>query len=219
MSARWSSAVILALVLVSAGSCRTGPRDCEDSTTERCLWNQGIRQPIVTDAEPGHDEITSDSNPALGNDAKLNDTLTQMIGLMRAGLEWSLVDAGARALCSNNSDAEPTPAQDSDQSDETWRCPTALQIDTQSLVLEAASAVLSLSADALDEARSAELHELARGRFESWCATTFEEFEGTDHLVFYRCALPEGPYLVLARFPRDLEAGEWQISIAILDAG
>jgi hypothetical protein len=92
-------------------------------------------------------------------------------------------------------------------------------IDTQSLALEATAAVLSLTADALDETRSEELYELARARFAPWCAGAFEELEGTDHLVFYRCALPEGPFLVVARFPRDLEAGQWQVSIAVLDAG
>ena len=36
---------------------------------------------------------------------------------------------------------------------------------------------------------------------------------------YYRCSLPEGPYLVVARFPRDAKASRWQVSIAIVNAG
>jgi hypothetical protein len=225
MVRRWPPSLVAGLVVLVAGSCRTTPRDCDDASNELCLWNQGLRQPIVTDKEPGQVEVATDSNATLSSDAKLNQALAQMVDLMRGGLEWSLVDASARALCTSELEGEPTPAPavadsgaDANAS-ATWHCDTAFLIDTQSLKLEATAAVLSLTADALDETRSAELHELARARFNPWCASEFEELEGTDHLVFYRCALPEGPLLVVARFPRDLDAGEWQVSIAILDAG
>lgn len=217
MRRRWPSSLVLALALVGAGSCRTKPPGCEDATNERCLWNQGLRQPIVTDKEPGQDDYASDPNAPLNSDARLSDALTQMVDLMRAGLEWSLVDARARDLCASEpaaaSEAEPASGS------EAWHCDTALAIDTQGLELEATAAVLSLTAGLLDEARSEELYQLARARFNPWCASNFEELEGTDHLAFYRCALPEGPFLVVARFPRDLEADQWQVSIAILDAG
>lgn len=242
MRRRWPSSLVVALILLDAGSCRATPNGCDDSNSERCLWNRGLQQPVVTDKEPGEDDVASDSNTSLSGDAKLNDALTQMVDMMRAGLEWSLVNARARALCASEveDEAAPAPAAEgpaaegpdaegpdakgpdakgSEDVSAGWRCDTALVIETQGLQLEASAAVLSLSATPLDEASSAELLELARARFDPWCASDFEELEGTNHLMFYRCALPEGPFLVVARFPRDLEAGEWQVSIAVLDAG
>ncbi|WP_146157280.1 hypothetical protein [Enhygromyxa salina] len=208
------------LVLLVAPACRTTPHDCDDATNERCLWNQGLRQPTATDKETGLDELSTEALATLGTDAKLNDALTQMVDVMGAGLEWSLVDARARALCAGDVEAEPgSDGEVSGDTSEAWHCDTALLIDTQGLVLEATTAVLSLSTTSLDETRSADLLELARARFDPWCVGEFEELEGTNHLLFYRCALPEGPFLVVARFPRDLDAGAWQVSIAILDAG
>jgi hypothetical protein len=216
------SSIVAALILLGAPACRTKPPGCEDATNERCLWNQGVRQPAATDSgEPGQADVTGDSSASPTTDVKLDDALTQMTDMMRAGLEWSLVDARARTLCAGDGAIRPGEAEALENGDasEVWHCDTALMIDTQSLTLEATAAVLSLTADALDEARSDELYELARARFASWCAGAFEELDGTDHLVFYRCPLPEGPFLVIARFPRDLEAGQWQVSIAVLDAG
>ncbi|KIG12084.1 hypothetical protein DB30_02058 [Enhygromyxa salina] len=232
MLGRPRSVVVAGLVVLVTSSCRTTPRDCDDATNERCLWNQGLRKPIASDNEPGQDEVATDPHTSLGSDAKLNEAVTQLVDMMRTGLEWSLVDARARSLCVSEVEADPAtdpptdpatdPPTDGDEgggASAAWHCDTALLIDTQNLVLEATAAVLSLSTAPLDESASAELLDLARGRFEPWCASEFEELEGTNHLLFYRCALPEGPFLVVARFPRDLDAGAWQVSIAILDAG
>ena len=157
--------------------------------------------------------------PGVASDpTMLDETLARMVAIIGAGLEWSLVDDRARALCSGDlrdPDPELPPATPS-----TWSCAIEdLEIHDQPLALEASPGVLSLSAIDIGDAESADLFEFARRRFDGWCATPFTRFEGQGLQEFYRCSLPAGPFLVLAKFPRDLKADRWQVSIAILDAG
>jgi len=103
---------------------------------------------------------------------------------------------------------------------EIWRCSLEwLKINEVELVLEASEGVISLSAEGLAREPSEAVAAFAQARFDDWCATEFEEFEGVGLDVVRRCDLPEGPYLVIARFPRDKDAMTWQVSIAVVDAG
>jgi hypothetical protein len=215
--------VVTLLPLLAGASCRHTPSDCKHDSTERCLWERSV----VTPGDQGEiegGEFGSDSDGADPTErAELEHTLTSVIEIMRVGLEWPLVDQRARTLCSQE-DAEgmlvEAAIEPADETGLAWSCAVAnLELDGESLALEASRGVISLSASDLDAARSEQLVERARTRFAHKCAAEFEELEGAKLEVFHRCALPEGPYLVVARFPADLEADRWQVSIAVVDAG
>jgi len=213
--------VVLALACLTGGSCRSVATDCEHESTERCLWEAGkAPTPITNNPDPdGGDGELVDPGVASGP-TELDETLSRMVAIIGAGLEWSLVDERARALCSGEpGDPEPGPELPPPAAN-AWTCAiTELKIHDQPLALEASEGVLSLSAVDIGDAESAELFEFARSRFNGWCAAPCSQFEGQNLQEFCRCSLPEGPYLVVARFPRDLKADRWQVSIAIVDAG
>jgi hypothetical protein len=223
-------------LLIAAASCRATPTDCKHDSTERCLWEQAVVTPGDSDGELDAGELGGDSDgPDPSEKVELEHTLMSMIDIMQLGLEWPLVDQRARALCSQRDEdgelmegvvqmAEPTEADETDDTAKetapAWSCSVAgLELDGTDLTLEASQGVISLSAIDLDTARSEQLVERALTRFAQKCQGKFEEIEGAKLEVFHRCALPEGPYLVIARFPRDPEANRWQVSIAVVDAG
>jgi hypothetical protein len=209
--------VALALAGLTGASCRSVPTDCDHDSAQRCLWEAGVALPPVANNSNFDDgDEAGDPGVASGPTA-LDQTLSRMVAIIGAGLEWSLVDERARALCSG----EPRDSEGSadTRGSSVWICASELEIQGQPLALEASHGVLSLSAVDLGDAESAEFFEYARRRFDGWCATPFSAIEGPNLQEFYRCSLPAGPYLVLARLPRDAKAQRWQVSIAILDAG
>jgi hypothetical protein len=217
-------ALLLLLPVLAGASCRATPTDCTHDSTERCLWEQGVVTPTDSAGELDAGEFGNDSDGAGPTEqVELGQTLTNVIDIMQGGWEWPLVDQRARALCSQKDpDGVLIEAviELADEAGLAWSCPVAnLELDGQSLTLEASQGVISLSASDLDAARSEQLFDRARTRFAHKCLGEFEELEGAKLEVFHRCALPEGPYLVVARFPHDAEAESWQVSIAVVDAG
>lgn len=218
------TATLLLLTTLAGASCRTAPSDCSYESNERCLWERGVVEPDDRQGDLEGGELGSDpdgSGPA--ERTELEHTIGSVIEIMRGGLEWPLVDQLARRLCSQ-ADVDGTlieaEVELADESGLAWSCAVAnLELDGERLTLEASRGVISLSASDLDAARSEQLLERARARFAHKCAGAFEELEGAKLEVFHRCALPEGPYLVVARFPAELEADRWQVSIAVVDAG
>lgn len=222
-------ALLWSLPLLAGASCRATPIDCTHDSNERCLWEQAVVAPVDDDGELDGDELGDPDGADPTEQAELEHTLTSIIDIMQHGLEWPLVDQRARTLCSQT-DAEGVVIEAgiaaADEGESTgaaalaWSCPVAnLELDGERLTLEASQGVISLSASDLDAPRSEQLQARARTRFAQKCQGDFEEIEGAKLEVFYRCALPEGPYLVIARFPRDVEADLWQVSIAVVDAG
>jgi hypothetical protein len=212
--------VVLVLAGLSGASCRSVPTNCDHDSAERCRWEAGVAPPPVANNSDFDDGDVAGDPGVASDPTVLDETLARMVAIIGAGLEWSLVDERARALCTGelrdpDADPELPPASPS-----AWSCAIEeLEIHDRPLALEASHGVLSLSAVDIGDAESAELFELARRRFDGWCAAPFTSLEGQGLQEFYRCSLPAGPYLVLARFPRDLKTDRWQVSIAILDAG
>lgn len=218
---RRSVHAVLALAGLLGASCRATPTQCEHQSSERCLWEAGVSPPVNPDdpdpqvgGELGEGGVASETT-------ELDETLEQMISIIGAGLEWSLVDERARALCSDEPRSPEPDGEFPPAAADAWTCTTiaGLQIHEQQLALEASDGVLSLSAIDVKDAESADLLEFARSRFSRLCAGQFTHFEPEGLQEYYRCSLPEGPYLVLARFPRDAKASRWQVSIAIVNAG
>ena len=216
-------------------ACPRKPEDCEHDSLERCNWEEAVGSAASAgpDSKTGGDEFGS---PAGGGTLEveaddLDDTLADMVEIMGAGLEWSLTDARARDLCRVRNEngklvrAPVIPVAEGDAAKAkaklvTWRCHLEwLEISGVSLELEASEGVISLSAEDLDLDASEALASFARARFDDRCRDEFEEFEGAGLDEFQRCALPEGPYLVIARLAQNPEATRWQVSIAVVDAG
>jgi hypothetical protein len=221
----WITGMIMGLItpLLAGASCRATPTECKHDSSERCRWEHGIVAPEdgiaeLDGGEPGGDP----DGPTVHERAELDHALTSVIEIMQGGLEWPLVDQRARSLCSQV-DAEGVLSVAAislaDEAGLAWSCPIAnVSLEDQSLTLEASQGVISLTASELDATRSEQLAERARSRFAHKCLGEFEELKGAKLEVFHRCALPEGPYLVVSRFPDDLEADLWQVSISVVDA-
>ena len=80
--------------------------------------------------------------------------------------------------------------------------------------------ILSLASTQLDAVTSERLLQVALQRWEKRCeGDSFEAVDGETHHEFFRCALPEGPLLVVGRFDRDLAADLWQLSFALVAVG
>ena len=217
------------LALLSGASCPTKTDDCRHGHEQRCLWERGEANQDGEGPTTGSGGAPLDTDPTVASREEataLDLALADMIEIMGGGLEWALIDERARALCvvfaSDGESDEMTPSEPTPdpETPDAWSCPIfALDINGQPLELEASVGVIALSAEPLDASQSAALLEFARARFDDRCGGGFEELEGAKLEVYHRCALPEGPYLVIARFPRDLEADQWQVSIAVVDAG
>ena len=227
----------LGLPLLMGASCRARPDDCTHDSLERCTWEEAVNASggsAETQAsartEAGDEEGSGGGGIVLTETEQddLDKTLDEMIEVMASGLEWTLADEQARELCRvmENGQLVPAPVTSVEHEDEPedgpeiWRCVLPwLRINGVELELEASAGVLSLSADGLGLEPSESLARFAEARFDEWCAGGFEELEGSGLDVVHRCALPQGPYLVVARFPRDEDASTWQVSIAVVDAG
>jgi hypothetical protein len=211
------------LVLVALSGCPRTPPDCEYDSVERCLWERGQTKP---DGKDPKDSGTSGLDPDLleGDDepferwVELDQAVDGLAGLVGAGLEWPLFDAKARELCEYppevRVDAEGVLLR-------AWSCPLGqpLALDDKPLVLELGEGVASLTADALSERASGKLVALALDSTADACLDEFESVEGPVNQEFLRCTLRTGPMLYIGRFPRDLDADRWQVSIAVVDAG
>gem|GEM_PF-2105758 len=240
--------------------CRRATPDCAYDSVERCLWEQGRASPDdpvgVSLGEHGGD-LDDTGVAERANWGQVDVMLAELVNAMGPGLEWALVDARARALCSDpehptleaesNPDASPAPEDpDGDEPGPrpgskpgprpgpkpdpgveadpgvAWACwpATPIPILERNFSLETGGGVLALSTTHIAERESAEILAFALERFDSWCeGGSFERTDSRINHEVYRCALPEGPYLLVGRFPNDLEAELWQISIAVMDAG
>lgn len=215
-----TAAVTVATALALGTACRRPPPGCEHDSLERCLWEQGA--PTPGDGGDGDGGEGSSLAPGeLGERSELDATLAAVVEIMSDGLEWPLVEARARELCLE----EPLAAADEGSAGAVWSCQLdeAIQLGQRSVVLEAGGGVLALTVGNLSADASAELLTAARGRFAAWCAgDPFIALEARIHEEFQRCTLAEGPYLLVGRFPRDLDqldAERWQVSIAVIDTG
>lgn len=214
----------LLLVTVLALGCRRVPPDCEYDSVERCLWERGGATPESTE---GGDAPGEGGSPGEGGAEgepverwdELDGALEQLAELIGSGLEWPLIDERARELCGS----PPTVGEVDTDDDEprAWVCPLAevLELDGHTLMLEVGEGVISLTADALTDSISGKLVALALDTTRESCEGGFQSVDGPVNQEFQRCTLRAGPLLYVGRFPRDLDADRWQVSIAVVDAG
>lgn len=223
MAAGLSLRSLLPLVALLALACRRLPSDCEYDSLERCLWERGGATPGSTDAagpkgEGGGEGQLEGGDELIERWDDLDTTLDQLAELIGSGLEWPLVDERARELCGS----PPTLRHAEDDDDpRAWVCPLAgmLELDGHTLQLEVGEGVVSLTSDELTEQVSGKLVALALDTTRQSCEGGFQSVDGPVNQEFQRCTLHAGPLLYIGRFPRDLDADRWQVSLAVVDAG
>jgi hypothetical protein len=222
------SALAILVALLASPGCRRPPPDCEYDSVERCLWERGEAKPATTEGggpsgEGGLSGQLDGDEGQLERWDELETTLGQLAELIGSGLEWPLVDERARELCGSEPTAPPERAdEDEAEADRhAWVCPLAeaLELDGNALVLEVGEGVVSLTADALTDQVSGKIVALALDTTRPSCEDGFSSVDGPVNQEFQRCTLRAGPLLYVGRFPRDLDADRWQVSIAVVDAG
>ncbi len=212
---------ILAALATSALACTNRPPGCEHESVERCLWERGVAPPKDRGDEGEGEDPTraGELDGAIVEEttwSQLDTVVDELAALMGSGLEWPLIDARARELCGT----EPLPSSEDEGAP--WVCSlaTTLEIEGRELLLEVGNGVVSLSTEGLSEQQSSSVLELARETSLDACAEQrFVPVEAAVHQEFQRCTLSAGPLLYVGRFPRDLEADRWQVSIAVVDSG
>ncbi|MFV8751027.1 hypothetical protein ACNOYE_10820 [Nannocystaceae bacterium ST9] len=214
------------VVLATLGllACPRRPPDCEYDSIERCLWERGRETPDPSgEGSPGESGVGNEGEPQLDGDdepyerwAELDAALDELAELIGSGLEWPLVDERARELCGS-----PPELRDAPDEPPAWACPLAdvLELDGNALVLEVGEGVVSLTAESLTERVSEKLVALALDTAGDSCIDGFDAVEGPVNQEFSSCTLRSGPLLYVGRFPQDLDADRWQVSIAVVDAG
>jgi hypothetical protein len=213
------------IALVASPGCRRPPPDCEYDSVERCLWERGGTTEAGSNEAGGPQGEAGGVGQGEGGGEvveyweELDVTLEQLAELIGSGLEWPLVDERARELCGS----PPTNREAAEGEDEqrAWVCPLAraLELDGHALLLEVGEGVVSLTADSLTEQTSGKLVALALETTSESCEGGFSSVDGPVNQEFQRCTLRAGPLLYVGRFPRDLDADRWQVSIAVVDAG
>ncbi|MEE9386830.1 MAG: hypothetical protein V3V08_25720 [Nannocystaceae bacterium] len=152
-------------------------------------------------AEPGWDDV----DEILG------------YGITYLGSGAGAIDVAADRWCAET----PTPHES--DSGEVWVCALrqAPRLGGHELTLEFDRyGLFSLTGFGYSREEGRELIRASLTRWSQWCtARRFEELESIGADAFHRCALSEGPFLVVGRFTRDLDDDLWQVSLAIIGAG
>jgi hypothetical protein len=212
------------LVLVTFGlaaACAAGratDRACEGMTREQCAWDRARRGAKAT---PGGDGAVGSAGVTVELQAdrswnRAEEILRATADWLAQGLGGAAVDTQVRQWC-----ADPPAIVDKGHGP-SWICHMSEppRIAGRDLTLEGSgSGVLALAARELSGDHSRRLVEEALGRWSSWCTDArFSPIERFQDEEFHRCALPGGPLLVVGRFPQDLEADLWQVSLTVMGA-
>ena len=214
-----------ALAWVSAAAaCRHLPKGCEKhETREACLFRLGAENDNHDDA-PATDGPRSPDNvdpvylTAEGWSA-INQQIRDVAESMAAGLDARTIEEMVRQWCDDEPRsldqrrASPTPPDPHN-----WICtlPIEERVSRTPIYLEHNQGAISISMPGLDEQGSAAALEGITKRWDRVCAerlTPLEREERAEEL--YACELDGGPQIVVGRFPRDLEANLWQVTLML----
>lgn len=214
-----SLAPALAVALAFGCAHQRGGRDCAGLTREQCLWKQARRAGTPDPRSDGQSEdpeveITWESE---GSWTRLEQMLEQAAQWLSDGLGGEVLSHQARQWCAQ----EPT-IQDSGR-EASWACHVEdpPRIGDREFTLEGnAGGIFAIAGRDFDGSRSRQIVELALRRWREWCVgARFSRVERFQDEEFHRCALPGGPLLLVGRFPQDLEADLWQVSLTVMGAG
>lgn len=210
---------MLALCVTAIGSCtRITPTrsPCAGSDQAQCEFERAIAAAKAQEAEELALARKEREQTQLRGWAWADVLLEDLSRTLADGMQVDVVHSRAHNYCRFEVGA-------SHGAQESWACPleSPLELGDTSFVLEySPDGVLSLASDKLDAPTSNALLDQAIERWRSRCQfKQFEQVEGDTHHEIYRCALADGPLLVLGRFDRDLDADRWQLSFAMVAVG
>lgn len=209
-----TKALALAGVCVAIAHCGQ-PRDpaCKGLSEAECAWQQALQE--SRDAQSPDDPQyggEGGADPELGELPPSEAVMAASAELMADGMGPAVVADRALDWC-----ADP-PSEDLDAQGARI---CALREDPQlgvPLSLEVRGDVITLSALGVSDVESEELVTRFRQRWRARCQADFVGLDADANHEFFRCPLAGGPILVVGRFPRDLEADLWQVSLAVMSA-
>ena len=208
---------LLAAALVPACQHGRKPRDCAGMSREQCLFERG--KSGKTDGREdrrgrgkGEVEVELESEGW----TRMEQMLQEAAGWLADGLGGQVVSEQAKQWCAG----EPSVLDKGHGP--SWACHVEdpPRIAGRDFTLESGeSGILAVAARDLDGDQSQELIRQAKSRWREWCVGSgFSAIERFAEEEFQSCALPGGPLLVIGRFPQDLEADLWQVSLTVMGA-
>lgn len=209
--------VLLAGLLVPACQHGRKPRDCAGMTREQCLFERGKtgetdgrKDPTASDT--GDVEVEFES----AGWTRMEQMLQDAAQWLADGLGGEVVSEQAKQWCAD----EPSVLDKGHGP--SWACHVEdpPRVAGRDVTLESGSSgILAMAARDLDGEQSQKLVRQAKARWRDWCVGSgFSAIERFAEEEFQSCALPGGPLLVIGRFPQDLEADLWQVSLTVMGA-
>jgi hypothetical protein len=204
--------VAVALVVALAG-CTRGQRDaCRGKAQARCAWQDAVAQEDPDAPARDPDGSAADDPDAQDRPFPERAVLARVADLMAEGMGPDVVVTAALGYCAqaaattDDGTTRTCPLRGPGESGVVWS-------------LEIRGDAVTLSALGLDGPQAQALWSSLRDRWARRCREPFAPIGGEEaHRELVRCSFGDGPVLVLGRFPRDLEADLWQVSLAVVSA-
>lgn len=209
--------VLPALLVVLACQHGRNPRDCAGMTREQCLFERGKSGKTDGRTDPSSDG-TGDVEVEFESEGwtRMEQMLREAAGWLADGLGGEVVSEQAKQWCAD----EPSVLDKGHGP--SWACHVQdpPRVAGRDFTLESGdSGILAVAARDLDGDQSQDLIRQAKSRWRDWCVGSgFSAIERFAEEEFQSCALPGGPLLVIGRFPQDLEADLWQVSLTVMGA-
>lgn len=210
----------LTVAITNCAGSASGPTCPDGISREQCLFEHAANPSPSTDRPggPTPHESADPSTPAVPTEPGWD----RVDEILRDGVDYMQGGSGAVDTITERWCASP-PTPQSSEAGTVWVCAIerAPRLRGHELTLEFdRHALFSVTGFGYSRAEGSELVRASLQRWADWCQTrSFDELESLGVEEFHRCALSDGPTLVVGTFARDLDADLWQVSLAIIGPG
>lgn len=210
MPARRACLLVLAIL---AGCATRDTRASRDAFKSATANGGGPTDPAAKGEAAGRGAATTADTSAWKALYSFTNVAADMLSL---GTTTATLPTLIKKLCAE-------PPEDAKTADAV-RCDPDPPLEPQGrpLTLELSKATIGLVATDLTDSDSSDLLTQAMKQLAGACGSPWTEIpSGADnaHEEFHTCPATAGSMLVVGRFPRDLGAGRWQFSLAVLGPG
>ncbi|GEM_PF-3772684 len=202
-------------------SCRPPAPGCKrGENLEKCIFHQGRREAPHTGAAT-HTPNLQQENPefAVEGWSRVDNNLIGVAKLMAAGMNHGTVESAVRDWCDDETHSlAMRRAGTNKSSPHSWICtlPDTDDLSQLPIYLEHQRGAISISIPSLGAKQSAATLRAMMQRWNRVCTRPLRLLERDERLEdLYTCELNGGPQIVLGRFPRDIDAGLWQVSLML----
>ena len=214
---RFVTTTVLAALGLSCSRHNNAAACADDVTREQCLFETAT-QPASSTTPGGTPDTPQQATPVPITEPGWD----RAEEILRDGVDFLRIGSGATDMIGDRWCASP-PTPQSGEAATIWVCalrePPRLRGHELTLEFDR-YALFSLTGFGYSHAEGRDLVSAGVQRWSTWCRTqSFIELESGGADQFYRCALSDGPMLIVGRFARDLEADLWQVSLAIIGPG